>query len=252
MGVVHNMVTPRHGQPLVASTQDFLSAWYLITQKDVFFSRTEFWRLAAYIGVALEDVHVPPPCIVKVLLAVDPAGLTARFAQPIQLWSGKQLFDIVLRPNDHPRWPIVNIEIKAANFEGVKSIKLKDGTVLPPITEESNHWMCPRDGYVVRSRRCPDCLTLCVLQVIRNSRLMCGNLCKNTLGGKQDGLFYCLIRGARARRRSLAVSEGGCCTAEHDPTKAAEAMNRVAWVRSHLRRLFSHARDVSAREPLDG
>ncbi len=33
MGVQENLVTPRHGEPLVAAIQDFLTTGYLITQK---------------------------------------------------------------------------------------------------------------------------------------------------------------------------------------------------------------------------
>ena len=33
MGVQENFVTPRHAEPLVAATQDFLTTAYLITQK---------------------------------------------------------------------------------------------------------------------------------------------------------------------------------------------------------------------------
>ena len=39
MAVPYNLVTPRNGEPLVAATQDFLTAAYLITQRDIFFDR---------------------------------------------------------------------------------------------------------------------------------------------------------------------------------------------------------------------
>lgn len=39
MAVPYNLVTPRNGEPLVAATQDFLTASYLITQRDIFFDR---------------------------------------------------------------------------------------------------------------------------------------------------------------------------------------------------------------------
>ncbi len=53
--------------------------------------------------------------------------------------------------------------------------------------------MCPRDGWVC----------------IRNSELMCGNLCKASLGGSRSGLFYCLIR-------------------DHSQYVAANVMNRLS------------------------
>lgn len=58
MGVHHNLSTPRNGEPLVACSQDFLSAAYLITQKDQFFSREMFCSLVAYFGLAEEVRHL--------------------------------------------------------------------------------------------------------------------------------------------------------------------------------------------------
>jgi DNA-directed RNA polymerase beta' subunit len=37
--MVYAQVTPRNGEPLVAATQDFLTASYLITQREIFFDR---------------------------------------------------------------------------------------------------------------------------------------------------------------------------------------------------------------------
>lgn len=54
MGVHHNLATPRNGEPLVACSQDFLSAAYLITQRDQFFPREMFCSLVAYFGLAEE------------------------------------------------------------------------------------------------------------------------------------------------------------------------------------------------------
>jgi DNA-directed RNA polymerase beta' subunit len=64
MGVHHNLATPRNGEPLVACSQDFLSAAYLITQRDQFFPRELFCSLVAYFGLA-EEV-----CIRFVLIAM--------------------------------------------------------------------------------------------------------------------------------------------------------------------------------------
>ncbi len=37
MNVTHNLQTPKSGEPLVAATQDFLTAAFLLTRKDKFF-----------------------------------------------------------------------------------------------------------------------------------------------------------------------------------------------------------------------
>ena len=112
MGVHNNLVTPRNGEPLVAASQDFLSASYLLTQKDRFFTFEQFCRITAYFGDADEDINVPPPTILK----------------PIQLWTGKQIFSTMICPSKDKR-TLINFESKDKNY-------LKD-----------QHF-CPNDGWV--------------------------------------------------------------------------------------------------------
>jgi DNA-directed RNA polymerase III subunit RPC1 len=86
MGTKSNMVTPRNGEPLIAAIQDFITASYLLTQKDVFFDRTKFCQIVASMlhgrdgGVKID---LPPPAIWK----------------PVRLWTGKQIIGCLLRPN---------------------------------------------------------------------------------------------------------------------------------------------------------
>ncbi len=75
MGVEYNLVTPRHGEPLVTATQDFLSACFLLTNRNVFYDRGQFCAIACYCNDASEFVDLPPPAIIK----------------PIKLWTGKQV-----------------------------------------------------------------------------------------------------------------------------------------------------------------
>eukprot|EP00971_Amphidinium_carterae_P019423 382304-Amphidinium_carterae.1 len=46
MGVKHGLVTPKNGEVAVSATQDFLTASFLMTQKDVFLSRDKFCQAA--------------------------------------------------------------------------------------------------------------------------------------------------------------------------------------------------------------
>lgn len=73
MNVVKNIQTPKNGDPLISATQDFLTAAYLITQKDHFLNWEEFLRNCAYFGDGLEHIDIPPPAIIK----------------PVELWTGK-------------------------------------------------------------------------------------------------------------------------------------------------------------------
>ncbi|TYZ65031.1 hypothetical protein PybrP1_003004 [[Pythium] brassicae (nom. inval.)] len=112
MGVEQNLITPRNGEPLVAATQDFLTAAYLLTQKNVFFNREQFCQVVAMLGDALDHVELPPPAIVL----------------PLRLWTGKQVISMLIQPNARTN-VLVNLELKERNYT--------DGQV-----------MCWKDGYV--------------------------------------------------------------------------------------------------------
>ncbi|GJQ08774.1 hypothetical protein GpartN1_g565.t1 [Galdieria partita] len=83
MCVQENLVTPRNGEPLIAATQDFLSACYKFTCKDVFLDKAEFSRIILLSGVQSVGYHLklPNPAIVK----------------PFEMWTGKQAISFILR-----------------------------------------------------------------------------------------------------------------------------------------------------------
>jgi DNA-directed RNA polymerase III subunit RPC1 len=143
MGVVNNLTTPRNGEPLVAASQDFLSASYMLTQRDQFFTRDQFCQIVSYLGDADEEINFPTPAIVK----------------PIELWTGKQIFGQVIRPNKACK-VLCNFEAKDKNYT-------------------TNHHFCRNDGWVC----------------FRNSELISGNIAKKTIGdGSKTGLLYVLLR----------------------------------------------------------
>jgi DNA-directed RNA polymerase III subunit RPC1 len=143
MGVHNNLTTPRNGEPLVACSQDFLSASYLLTQNDRFFTFEQFCCLIAYFGDADEQVDIPAPTILK----------------PITLWTGKQLFSAMIRPNKDAK-VFINFETKEKNYC------------------EHEHF-CKNDGWVS----------------FRNGELISGNIAKKTIGdGSKSGLLYVMLR----------------------------------------------------------
>ena len=88
-------------------------------------------------------IELPPPCIQK----------------PMALWSGKQIFSLILRPNreDHVK---VNLRTKGKNYT-------------------KNEELCSKDSFLV----------------IRNSELLAGSLDKSTVGsGSKNNIFYVLLR----------------------------------------------------------
>jgi len=82
MCVQENLVTPRNGEPLIAATQDFLSACYKFTCKDIFLDRAEFTRIVLLAGVGNEKyaLKLPKPAVVK----------------PFEMWTGKQAISFIL------------------------------------------------------------------------------------------------------------------------------------------------------------
>lgn len=151
MGVHNNLVTGRNGEPLVASAQDFLSAAYMITQRDIFFTKEAFCTLAAYFGDADEEIDVPNPAIFR----------------PVPLWTGKQLFSLMIRPNSTVK-NLVSFEMKEKNY--ASDLKLKH--------------FCPNEGWVA----------------FRNGELISGNIAKKTIGdGSKTGLLYVLLRDCGAK-----------------------------------------------------
>lgn len=141
-----NLVTPRNGELLIAATQDFITGGYLLTQKNAFFDRAQSMRLASTLIAGTDwnlQVELPPPAIMK----------------PKALWTGKQVFSLILKPNkDCP----VNANLKTKGRAYTKD-------------EE----FCQRDSYVI----------------LRNSELLAGSMDKSTLGsGGKANVFYILLR----------------------------------------------------------
>ncbi|KDR18934.1 DNA-directed RNA polymerase III subunit RPC1 isoform X1 [Zootermopsis nevadensis] len=145
MGNKSNLVTPRNGELLIAATQDFITGAYLLTQKDQFLNRGQACQLAACL-LAGDDVamHIdlPPPVIQK----------------PTALWTGKQIFSLIIRPNK--KCPVkANLRTKGRAYT-------------------NNEELCINDSYVV----------------IYNSELLAGSMDKSTLGsGSKNNIFYILL-----------------------------------------------------------
>lgn len=62
----NNLCTPKNGEILVASTQDFLTSSFLITRKDTFYDRSTFSLICSYMGDGMDLIDLPTPAIIKV------------------------------------------------------------------------------------------------------------------------------------------------------------------------------------------
>ncbi|XP_040568151.1 DNA-directed RNA polymerase III subunit RPC1 [Lepeophtheirus salmonis] len=147
MGNKSNLVTPRNGELLIAATQDFITGAYLLTSKETFLDRGKVCQIISQILASSPDddikIDIPPPAIMK----------------PVQLWTGKQIFSLLLRPNKRVR--------TKANLSAKGKTYTKD--------EE----FCVNDSWVL----------------IRNSELLAGAMDKSTVGsGTKSSIFYILLR----------------------------------------------------------
>lgn len=148
MGVKNNLCTPKSGEPIIAATQDFISGSYLISHKDSFFDRATFVQLLSMMSDANIQFDLPPPSIFK----------------PVMLWTGKQVFSMLIRPNRQSK-VIINLDAKNKTFQA-------------PAKGLPNE-MSPNDGYVI----------------IRGSQILSGLMDKSTLGdGKKHSVFYTILR----------------------------------------------------------
>ncbi|RKP22725.1 hypothetical protein SYNPS1DRAFT_19660, partial [Syncephalis pseudoplumigaleata] len=65
MGVKNNLVTPRNGEPIIAAIQDFITASFLISRRDIFYDRNQISQICNYLADAELNIQLPPPTIIK-------------------------------------------------------------------------------------------------------------------------------------------------------------------------------------------
>ncbi|KAK0182168.1 hypothetical protein PV327_000331 [Microctonus hyperodae] len=150
MGNKSNLVTPRNGELLIAATQDFITGGYLLTQRDTFLNKDQVCQLASCLladSDAGMGIDLPPPAILK----------------PCRLWTGKQIFGLILRPN------------KACKVMANLYAVTKTHTLSKDARDKE---FCINDSVVI----------------IRNSELLSGAMEKSTLGsGSKRNIFYILL-----------------------------------------------------------
>ncbi|SCW02286.1 LAFE_0F03092g1_1 [Lachancea fermentati] len=149
MGVKNNLLTPKSGEPIIAATQDFITGSYLISHKDSFFDRAQLTQLLSMMSDGNLQFDLPPPTVFK----------------PHFLWTGKQVFSLLIRPNKQSP-VIINLDAKNKVF-------------IPPKDKSLPSEMSQNDGFVV----------------IRGSNILSGVMDKSVLGdGKKHSVFYTILR----------------------------------------------------------
>ena len=126
MNVKNNLATPRNGEPIIAAIQDFITAAYLLSNKDVFYSRKTFSHICMYMVEANMQIDMPPPAILK----------------PVALWTGKQVFSVLMRPNKSQN-VLVNLDAPCREY------RVNPDKNIHPDRNEKDSWLCIRNSEVM-------------------------------------------------------------------------------------------------------
>ena len=103
---------------MIAATQDFITGGYLLTQKDTFLNKTQAFQLAGCLVSGMDynlEMDLPLPAIMK----------------PYQLWTGKQIFSLILKPNK--ACPIkANLKTKGRAYTSNEELCINDSCNYSP------------------------------------------------------------------------------------------------------------------------
>ncbi|KAL5968213.1 DNA-directed RNA polymerase III subunit RPC1 [Taenia solium] len=145
---LRNIASPKNGEPLISPIQDLITATHMLTLKDVFFTFDQACQLTCQLVAGSQigsEIQLPTPAILW----------------PVKLWTGKQIFSLVISP--HP-----SNEVKI-------NLRVPTKSIYSNRQEE----LCPNDGFVV----------------IDNSELLAGCMDKKLLGsGSKSSIFYSILR----------------------------------------------------------
>lgn len=133
MAVPNQIVSPKDNKPVMGIVQDSLLGVMLFTNKDTFIEKELVMNLLMWANY--EDNKLPTPAILK----------------PKPLWTGKQIFSLII--------PKINLENLPKNFKGWNNV---------------NDEAKKRDNVIL----------------IKNSELLCGNLTKGTIGSSSGGMIH--------------------------------------------------------------
>ena len=124
MGVKHNLATPKNGEPIISAIQDFITASYLLSNKDIFYDRKSFTNICLYMVAGNMQIDLPPPSILK----------------PEMLWTGKQVFNVMMRPNK-------DCEVRVNLDAACRQFRVTPGQARD--LNENDSWLCIRNSEIM-------------------------------------------------------------------------------------------------------
>jgi len=158
MNPIKNFKTPRNGEPMIASTQDFLTFSYILTSKNIFFSYSDIFKIIGFIQIDHLQEVIPLPSIIK----------------PLVLWTGKQIFSQIFFKTGS----FINKKQEKNNsFERKKISDSFEEKIYSLNVNQCSPFMCPQDGWVI----------------IQNSELLGGRIGKKSIGNGNKNSILSLI-----------------------------------------------------------
>lgn len=126
MSVVQNLAVPKSGELLISATQDFLTASFIITCRDSFYTASEFCQIISGCMGPNDNIDMPVPAVLK----------------PVTLYTGKQIFSTLFRP-EKKSTVNANLELRLAGCDGRK---------VDPVLIPNDSYMIILNGYLVSGR----------------------------------------------------------------------------------------------------
>ena len=159
------IISPQANKPVMGIVQDTLCGIRKFTLRDTFLDWYQVQNILLW--VPDWDGSVPTPAIIK----------------PKPLWTGKQIFNVLMRPNRQSR-VFVNVESKCNKEEKA------DAKCYPRVGKPAPD-LSPNDGWLV----------------IVNSEIMCGVMDKATVGsGKKKSVFGVIMRDYGPHEAAAAMN----------------------------------------------
>jgi DNA-directed RNA polymerase III subunit RPC1 len=151
-----NINSPGTGEAQIAAIQDFLSASFLLTCKDQFFSLSEFGSIHAILDIHDSNKNLFLPSILK----------------PLKLWTGKQIFSLIISINLKKKF----FFLQKKNRSSIKNDQLfqKSEKIYSLNEDQCSPFFCPYDGWIL----------------FKKGYLMAGQIGKNSIGsGNKNSLI---------------------------------------------------------------
>lgn len=120
MLVQEQILSPRFGGPIIGGMQDYITGAYMLTRKSTLLTRSQVEQLLIAAGVTPDGL--PPPIV----------------AQPVELWSGKQVFSMFLPKgfNYAGKANLSHKDCKLENCEYDDYVSIKNGVLVSGVIDK--------------------------------------------------------------------------------------------------------------------